>query len=253
MSYHSPVEALSQSLYSACYADLPMIQYRNRDWDAHRKHMDGLSREERSALIAKETATGQVQGPFIECERRPDPRDCEVEMFLQTWSSTALGFGGVGGQAITSAYTVIVHCPNALASAVYFGGRLAYLVPSHSPHASRFATDIVAHSLASCRDAVAAYGAVSSASSLAPRPSPKMIANRIGLKIGSGEWEAFSRFVACRNDNIECDVQKEMMERIAELGLVQRQSGKLYALTAFGQSLMAESVTANAERRVVGL
>lgn len=31
-----------------------------------------------------------------------------VYVFPQTWSSTALGFGGCGGQAITEAYTTVV-------------------------------------------------------------------------------------------------------------------------------------------------
>ena len=30
-----------------------------------------------------------------------------ISVFSQTWGSTALGFGGIGGQAITSAYTTI--------------------------------------------------------------------------------------------------------------------------------------------------
>ena len=33
--------------------------------------------------------------------RRPDMRDIEVRMFPETWPSTALGFGGVGGAAMT--------------------------------------------------------------------------------------------------------------------------------------------------------
>ena len=171
MTHNSPVEALAQSLYSACYRDLPVIRYRDRDWEAHRAHMKTLSREQQAELIAKETATGQVQGPFIDRERRPEPRDCEVELFLQTWSSTALGFEGVGGQAITSAYTVIVFCPLAGASAVYFAGRLAYLVPSHTPYAQRFAADIVGHELLSCREAVKAYGAVRDAEGISPHLS----------------------------------------------------------------------------------
>ena len=51
--------------------------------------------------------------------------------FPQTWGSTALGFGGPGGQMITSAQTVVVidhygpdgKTPRAV---VYFGGEFAY-------------------------------------------------------------------------------------------------------------------------------
>ena len=53
--------------------------------------------------------------------------DFEVHMFEQTWGSTALGFGGMGGQAMTTANTYVfvpVTCnQNAF---VYFGGQFAY-------------------------------------------------------------------------------------------------------------------------------
>jgi hypothetical protein len=49
-------------------------------------------------------------------------------MFVQTWSSTALGFGGVGGQAITSAYVCVIESDLLAQFAVYFGGRLAYVI-----------------------------------------------------------------------------------------------------------------------------
>ncbi len=66
-------------------------------------------------------------------------------VFPQTWSSTALGFGGCGGQAITEAYTTVVEMSwdyvnitddirglNLTTSddriyAVFFDGKLAYI------------------------------------------------------------------------------------------------------------------------------
>ena len=45
-------------------------------------------------------------------------------MFPETWPSTALGFGGIGGAAITPAYTVVVLCQRT--AAVYWGGEFAY-------------------------------------------------------------------------------------------------------------------------------
>lgn len=50
--------------------------------------------------------------------------------FPQTWGSTALGFGGIGGAAMTTAQTVVVFTYGAPIgkAAVYFGGRFAYLV-----------------------------------------------------------------------------------------------------------------------------
>lgn len=50
-----------------------------------------------------------------------------LAMFEQNWSSTALGFGGIGGQAFTSAYTIILQGPMGDAL-VYFAGRFAYRV-----------------------------------------------------------------------------------------------------------------------------
>lgn len=63
---------------------------------------------------------------LVDAERRPHQGEIDVYHFPQVWGSTALGFGGIGGQAMTSAYTtVVVEGANV---AVYFSGRLAYVV-----------------------------------------------------------------------------------------------------------------------------
>lgn len=57
----------------------------------------------------------------------PTIDDFEMYTFEQTWGSTALGFGGIGGQAITSARTYVfipVDCDQKCF--VYFAGRFAY-------------------------------------------------------------------------------------------------------------------------------
>lgn len=54
--------------------------------------------------------------------------ELEVEVFPQVWGSTALGFGGIGGQAMTSAYTAVVQDLNQGWCSVFFGERLAYLI-----------------------------------------------------------------------------------------------------------------------------
>lgn len=160
MTTDNPIETLAASLHAACLRDLPEIEYRDRDWAAHRKFMDGLSREEKVALHAKEKETGQAQGPFVDKKRRPSPHDCEVAMFPQTWGSTALGFDGVGGQAITSAYTVVVECVRTGFRAVYFGGRFAYLVPARpaDEQARCFQEHLAAQNLVECSKASKAYG-----------------------------------------------------------------------------------------------
>lgn len=52
----------------------------------------------------------------------------EMRMFPQVWGSTALGFGGIGGQALTSSYTTVVSDINRDWHIVFFGEQAAYLV-----------------------------------------------------------------------------------------------------------------------------
>lgn len=49
-------------------------------------------------------------------------------VFSQTWGSTALGFGGIGGQAITAAYTTVIESVDLGCAAVFFSEGLAYIV-----------------------------------------------------------------------------------------------------------------------------
>ena len=61
---------------------------------------------------------------------KPTVDDFELYTFEQTWGSTSLGFGGVGGQMITSARTYVfvpLWCNQKCF--VYFGSRFAYAVP----------------------------------------------------------------------------------------------------------------------------
>ncbi|MNU26887.1 hypothetical protein D3C71_152680 [compost metagenome] len=59
-------------------------------------------------------------------KRRPAQHDVEIYSFPQSWGSTALGFGGVGGQMMTTAQTTIVSLETT--AWVYIGGQLAYCV-----------------------------------------------------------------------------------------------------------------------------
>ncbi|SDK39124.1 hypothetical protein [Bradyrhizobium ottawaense] len=79
-------------------------------------------------------------------DRRPTPYDIEVYSFPQGWGSTALGFGGIGGQAMTSAQTTVVMCsPSA---AVYFGRRLAYVIKTVN---GKFMADLASHAMSDVR------------------------------------------------------------------------------------------------------
>jgi hypothetical protein len=69
-------------------------------------------------------------------------------MFPQTWGSTALGFGGVGGQTITSDYVCVIESGLNGQFAVYFGGRLAYVIVQ--PNAS-FMEDVARQRMVDAR------------------------------------------------------------------------------------------------------
>ena len=87
--------------------------------------------------------SGSQTVTWEEYERRPHEGEVEVYHFPQLWDSTALGFGGVGGQAFTTAYTtVVISNP---AAAVYFGGRLAYKIAEVN---SKFMADVHSGSMA---------------------------------------------------------------------------------------------------------
>lgn len=56
--------------------------------------------------------------------------DVEVHVFEQVWGSTALGFGGIGGQAMTAARIWgIIPESSSFPCYVYFGGSFAYETP----------------------------------------------------------------------------------------------------------------------------
>ena len=71
--------------------------------------------------------------------------DFELVMFDQVWGSTALGFGGIGGQAMTDAKTyVFIPQVDGERCIVYFAGRFAYSVP----YSAKFMEDVSQHCLA---------------------------------------------------------------------------------------------------------
>lgn len=53
--------------------------------------------------------------------------DCVFNMFQQLWGSTALGYGGIGGSAMTTANTYVIYSSDIRVYRIYFGGdQLAY-------------------------------------------------------------------------------------------------------------------------------
>lgn len=96
------IDNIASAIYSALFVDISDIEETRSRW---------IQSKVRETYFVK---------------RRPYFYDVEIYSFPQTWSSTALGFGGIGGQAITSAQTTVVICGNE--ACVYFGGRFAYKV-----------------------------------------------------------------------------------------------------------------------------
>lgn len=149
MQIGSPFKALHAAMAAAVHRDIPEITYEDRDWAAWRE----LIEENRAIAIKNDNV------PKITKTRRVYDDEVEVVMFPQTWESTALGYGGIGGAAMTTAYTVIVNY--GYYYCVYFGssGRLAYMIDANkisSEGRQRFTEDMYQQNVADCQN-VARY------------------------------------------------------------------------------------------------
>ncbi|MNR71312.1 hypothetical protein D3C71_19270 [compost metagenome] len=157
MRSSTALQTLHLALGAAIHRDLPQVHYEQRDWEAEGALRDRVGREE----FARLQAAGQLP-PARQRVRRPSEEEVEVVMFPQTWGSTALGYGGIGGAAITSAYTVVVLSQEL--ACVYFGGdHLAYTVPLgklSDEQLQAWNTALARRQMENRREAVKAYGAV---------------------------------------------------------------------------------------------
>lgn len=89
----------------------------------------------------------------------------DVFMFTQSWSSTALGFGGVGGSAITTKYTTVFRTQifsiysnykmdkDMFFYTVFFDGRFAYIIPSEGHRNDKIENDINRRNMKSVMEA----------------------------------------------------------------------------------------------------
>lgn len=93
------INALTDALYAALYRDLSEI-------------------EDTKYLSWKKREAGETPETYL---RRPYKREVEVYSFPETWGSTALGYGGVGGHAMTTAQAVIITCPITAEACIYWG------------------------------------------------------------------------------------------------------------------------------------
>lgn len=113
----NPISALHEALSAAVLRDLPECVYNERDWVEWQK----MSKEERDDAFKNNTV------PTTTHTRRPYTDEVNVTLFNQTWGSTSLGYDGIGGSAMTDAYTVVVEFLGVYC--IYFGcGRLAYKI-----------------------------------------------------------------------------------------------------------------------------
>ena len=155
MQLGSPIDAVASAVHHAAHVAFPDIHYQDRDWAA----LEGLSFEERRTMQLDNSY------PMVAKVRRPDVSEIQVTaMFPQTWGSTALGFGGMGGAAMTPAYTVVVTGPNGQL-AVYWGGRHAYtmdLTVITEQQRTDFDADLAKNWTVNLNEADTRYGAVSS-------------------------------------------------------------------------------------------
>jgi len=162
MNATNPIETLATCMAHAAYEAFPEYKYQDRNWDKYRKWHDEvfnkLSQEEKKKLYDEERRTGVHMGPpdtIVEKTCKHSLYNLTVySMFTQTWSSTALGFGGIGGQAITSAYVCVIESNIVGGFAVYFGGRLAYVI--NRPN-EKFMEDVHRHRMVDAKLGKATY------------------------------------------------------------------------------------------------
>ena len=103
--------------------------------------------------IAKDLLTIELDLPFrfdystkAQFDEHPTTDDFELHLFPQVWGSTALGFGGIGGQAMTEAMTYVFIPENVRQNCfVYFGSRFAY----SCPYSDTFMIDVKNRNMAS--------------------------------------------------------------------------------------------------------
>lgn len=122
-SAYTLLNDVAAAMFSACATDLPDIEYH--------QFTPAMRRE------GKLPAEGPLK------KRRPNQYDLDdVIVFTQLWATTALGFGGMAGQACTTAPTIIFRLKESYA--VYFGCQFAYLI--NNPN-GRFWSDVSERSM----------------------------------------------------------------------------------------------------------
>jgi hypothetical protein len=141
MSYlEDPISCLAECIAHAQYVGFSNIEYDRMDYEAVRA---AKTADEKHASMRT----------TVPATRRPTTRDFTVySMFPQVWGSTALGHGGMGGSAITTAYTVVLACTETSEMLVYFGSQFCYKVNQRSVNFATFVDDCQQQNLVSKRE-----------------------------------------------------------------------------------------------------
>jgi hypothetical protein len=146
MFVDNPLRDIHDAMSHAQYEGFSNIHYEQRDYSAIR---NAKTTEDRAnALHATIPAT-----------RRPTERDFFIHsMFPQTWGSTSLGHGGMGGASVTTAYTIVLECPATQEFLVYFGGQFCYKLKRTCKYFDEFMKDCQHRCLEGKRKAKEKYG-----------------------------------------------------------------------------------------------
>ena len=129
-----PVQTLANVLAHAQYEGFPQIEYEDREYEGFPQiEYEDREYEGFPQIEYEDRDWSQKERVMVTKTRRHRVDDIAViGFFPQAWGSTALGFGGIGGQAITTAYTIVLESAHFRGYAVYFGGRFAYNVKKAS-------------------------------------------------------------------------------------------------------------------------
>lgn len=159
MSKH-PIEDMAQSVYMAIGRDLPLITFKQEDWESLNK----LAPAERTIRMRKARAGDKSMVPMITKKRHPYMSEVRVMMFPQSWPSRSLGFATKNEPEVQDGYTVVVESLGVYA--VYFGGKFAYLVSERRAGEQRrdagwkkFLDGIAQQKLLGCEQAALVYQA----------------------------------------------------------------------------------------------
>lgn len=118
------LSSIGYAIHKALLIDLQPLKHYSRIW----------SFEEKKQILDKENPA------FV----RPTEGDIQVFSFPQQFSDTTLGFGGVGGQAFTTAQMTVVIC--GINACVYVNGRLCHNIKHYS---EKFWDDLLAQNIRS--------------------------------------------------------------------------------------------------------